>query len=363
MMMAYYPDWAGRTMPPEKVDFDRFDWVDFAFAVPDANFNLKFTQDDSEDLLRRLVIAAHAKNKGVKLSVGGWTGSKYFSTAVSTSENRKLFAQNFVAIYNKFNLDGIDIDWEYPGTPGDSGNVVSSSDSRNFLEFLKVLRVSLPQGAVITAATQVWPFAGPDGRPMSDVREFAKLFDWILMMNYDVWGSSSTPGPNAPLDDGCHNSTQPLANAVAAVKSWTAAGMPLEKLTLGVPSYGYISRSKVQQLSGRSESVTVKNDDGGTNNGQMQFNGLISQGALVKKDGVYVGAGGFQRRWDSCSSTPFLRSESQGQIITYDDPQSLKIKGDFAKKAGIKGINMFDVHGDTSNWELVDAVRSGLGLM
>jgi len=29
MMAAYYPDWAGWTMPPEKVDFDRFDWVDF----------------------------------------------------------------------------------------------------------------------------------------------------------------------------------------------------------------------------------------------------------------------------------------------------------------------------------------------
>jgi chitinase len=48
--------------------------------------------------------------------------------------------------------------------------------------------------------------------------------------------ASSTPGPNAPLDNACHNSTQPLANAVAAVKSWNKAGMPLEKITLGVPS-------------------------------------------------------------------------------------------------------------------------------
>lgn len=48
--------------------------------------------------------------------------------------------------------------------------------------------------------------------------------------------ASSTPGPNAPLSDGCHNSSQPLANAVAAVKSWTTAGMPANKITLGVPS-------------------------------------------------------------------------------------------------------------------------------
>jgi len=49
--------------------------------------------------------------------------------------------------------------------------------------------------------------------------------------------------------------------------------------------------------------VVVKNDNGGTTNGQVQFNSLISQGALQKKDGSYVGAGGFVRKWDTCSST------------------------------------------------------------
>ncbi|KIO30248.1 glycoside hydrolase family 18 protein [Tulasnella calospora MUT 4182] len=357
---AYYPDWT--TMTPEKIDFDRFDWIDFAFAVPNSKFVPAFTGDDSEDLLRRLVTAAHGAGKKVKLSVGGWTGSKYFSTAVSTSSNRQTFANNILAVYNKFNVDGIDIDWEYPGTSGNDGNIISSSDSANYLSFLKVLRATLPGGAVITAATQVWPFAGSNGAPMKDVSAFAQYFDWILLMNYDVWGSSSTPGPNAPLADGCRNSSQPLANAVAAVKSWTDAGMPASKLTLGVPSYAYISKSTATRLTGRA-SVTVKNDDGGTTNGQVQFNSLISQGALQKRNGAYIGAGGFTRYWDSCSSTPFLRSSAADQVITYDDPESLQLKAQFAKEAGIKGVNMFDVHGDTASWELIDAVRSGLGLI
>ncbi|KAG8902296.1 hypothetical protein FRB99_004658 [Tulasnella sp. 403] len=358
---AYYPDWTGNQLPPESVDFDRFDWVDFAFAVPNSAFDLSFTDDDSEDLLKRLVSAAHAKNKKVKLSVGGWTGSKYFSSAVSSNTNRQTFAKNILKVYNKFNIDGIDIDWEYPGLEGESGNIVSSSDSSNYLSFLKLLRATLPDGAVITAATQVWPFAGSNGQPLKDVSEFAKYFDWILMMNYDVWGSSSTPGPNAPLSNACHNSSQPLANAQEAVKSWTEAGMPPEKITLGVPSYGYISRSNAQHLTGRGPSI--KNEDGGTNDGQVQFNGLIAQGALEKKDGAYVGGGGFQRKWDSCSSTPFLRSASSGQVITYDDPESLQLKAAFAKKTGIKGVNMFDAHGDTADWELVDSLRRGLGII
>ena len=77
LVMAYYAGWVGGTFPPEKVDFKRFDWIDFAFAVPDASYGL--TWDDAKnapDLLRRLVVEAHAKGAKVKLSLGGWTGSK-----------------------------------------------------------------------------------------------------------------------------------------------------------------------------------------------------------------------------------------------------------------------------------------------
>ncbi|KAG8890569.1 hypothetical protein FRB98_007123 [Tulasnella sp. 332] len=363
VVAAYYADWTGDQLTPEEVDFDRFNWVDFAFAVPDSSFTLTFTEDDSEALLARLVVAAHAKGKNVKLSVGGWTGSKYFSTAVSTSANRKTFVANILKVYKQYDIDGIDIDWEYPGNMGQAGNIVSSSDSANFILFLKDLRAALPSGAVITAATQVWPFAGPDGNPMSDVSAFAEALDWILIMNYDVWGSSSTPGPNAPLSNACKNSTQPLANAIAAVKSWTEAGMPAKQITLGLPSYGYLSKSTAVHLVGKRSNVILENDDGGTEDGQISFSAIISQGALQLQNGAYVGAGGYKRNWDVCSSTPFLRSASAGQVITYDDPESIQLKGAFALQAGIRGVNMFDAHGDTSDWILIDAARRGLGII
>lgn len=77
LVMAYYPDWVGASFPPEDVDFDRYDWIDFAFALPDRDFNVTWDNvEDSPDLLHRLVVAAHSKGKKVKLSVGGWTGSQ-----------------------------------------------------------------------------------------------------------------------------------------------------------------------------------------------------------------------------------------------------------------------------------------------
>ncbi|KAI1795158.1 glycoside hydrolase [Ganoderma leucocontextum] len=458
LVMAYYPDWVERDYPPENIDFSRFDWIDFAFAVPDQNMALNWDgSDDAPDLLTRLVSRAHASGKHVKLSVGGWTGSKYFSSAVATAENREALANNLLALYSQHNLDGIDLDWEYPGQDGENGNGVSPSDSANFLEFFRLLRTTLPPEAKITAATQTVPFAGPDGNPIRDLSDFARVLDWVLLMNYDTWGSSSEPGPNAPLSDACNNSTQPNANALSALRAWTAAGFSPSQLVLGVPSYGYLSRSSATHLQTRAlrssprildsgpgsglsalhrrreirtrrrregllgmligGSNVVVNEDGGTDDGQVQFRELVRQGALQAYDSgssssgapgtdpssanggangnadaggrtpayngsfsgpdaarlradienreprrLFAGANGFVREWDECSSTPFLRSEAARQVVTYDDPVSLEMKGQLVRQAGMLGVNMFDIHGDTDRWDLTDAVRRGLGL-
>jgi chitinase len=50
-------------------------------------------------------------------------------------------------------------------------------------------------------------------------------------------------------------------------------------------------------------------------------------------------------------------------VVTYDDPESLGLKAAFARRAGILGLNMFDAHGDTTQWDLIDAIRGGLGLI
>jgi chitinase len=139
--------------------------------------------------------------------------------------------------------------------------------------------------------------------------------------------ASDNPGPNAPLSDACGTSTQPLANAYASVASWTAAGMPADQITLGIPAYGYLQKSWASSLRTRdyippsadqianftataqlqkrqSGLVTVKNGGGGDDNGQIGFADLIKQGALATdSQGKYIGAGGFYREWDACSST------------------------------------------------------------
>ncbi|KAG6854842.1 hypothetical protein C0991_012032 [Blastosporella zonata] len=382
LLMAYYSDWVDDSFRPEDIPC-LFDWVDFAFAVPTEKMDLSWDEPDSAPgKLRRLVSRCRVCQAKVKLSIGGWTGSKYFSSAVRTAEKRLLLANNVLTVFNTFKLDGIDLDWEYPGRAGADGNQVHPDDSKNFFLFLRSLRSVLPAGSCITAAAQTVPFTDGSGEPMEDLSQFAAVLDWAMLMNYDAWDSSPFPGPNAPLYDACQNSTQPDSNAVAAVNKWTAAGFPLSQLVLGVPSYGYLSSSNAQSLrqrrgrrwllsqdyhtlSGPGVRLTSEDNNG---SGQIMFRQLVKQGALVldcpanaTNPATFVGAGGFTRYWDSCSGTPFLRSSLAEQVVAYDDPESLAMKTKFAACLGMRGVNMFDTHGDTEQGDLVLTIKDALG--
>ncbi|KAN0062352.1 hypothetical protein ACQY0O_005234 [Thecaphora frezii] len=437
VMAGYWPDWTSSSLPPEKIDFTKFDFINYAFALPTRDFNLDFPTDNTRGLLRRLVKAAHAGGTKVVLSIGGWGGSTYFSPAVRTSLSRSRFIGNIRKVYTQFGLDGIDLDWEYPGQ-GNSGNQYSPQDTANFQTFLQELRRALPEGAIISAAVAHDPWTASSGRPVSNVQRAAGALDFVLIMNYDVWGSSETPGANAPLADLCGNSSQPRANAAAGVRQWAAAGMPREKILLGIPSYGYLNGSNKRRLKARSDNpmrarmlairdanpvsrrrttpagyvaskpdrddaeqesgwaneqqsdvpsgkvgrydarrlpssfsstsssstskrgVTLTSSDGSSSSGQINFNKLVEQGALRKdaSTGLFVGAGGFEKYWDDCSDTPYLADGRT--VVTYDDTSSLWDKGAFAVQAGIGGLNLWSIDGDTKGWDLVNSALAGM---
>ena len=181
--------------------------------------------------------------------------------------------------------------------------------------------------------------------------------------------ASSTPGPNAPFYDACHNSTQPEANAVGAFNAWNAAGVPASQMVLGIPSYGYLSTSTATTLRSRfiarqTSSALVADDN--KPEGQIEFRSLVSQNALVLNTTSavvsFVAGEGFVREWDECSSTPYLRSSQPGQVVSYDDTESLALKAAFVQKVGMLGLNMWDVHGDTDQCDLVRSVRTAIGL-
>ncbi|OSC97972.1 glycoside hydrolase family 18 protein [Trametes coccinea BRFM310] len=240
---AYYPDWSSGQIPPNTLDFSKFDIILFAFATPNSSSTISF-DSGSTSTLKTLVSSAHNSGHGTKvvLSIGGWGGSYWFSQTMSSAANRSTFVNACVSAVNTYKLDGIDIDWEYPGESG-AGNPHSTADSANLLSFFQSLRSALGSSKIISAAVTQLPWVGSNGQPLTNVSAYAAQMTYANIMNYDVFGASSSPGPNAPLGNLCGNSVLPQYSAQAALQQWTAAGFPASKLVLGLPLYGYVSQS------------------------------------------------------------------------------------------------------------------------
>ncbi|EDR01922.1 glycoside hydrolase family 18 protein [Laccaria bicolor S238N-H82] len=380
LVTAWYPGWLGGTYAPDTISWGKYNALTFAFATTTSDASVIALDSESASLLPTFVSAAKSHNVKALLSIGGWTGSQYYSSNVATADSRTTFVKAVADLATKYNLDGIDFDWEYPNHQGIGCNLISSSDSANFLSFLQELRQD-PMGStlILSSAVGLTPYAGSDGTPMADVSAFAEYLDWIAIMAYDVWGSWSTAvGPNAPLGDSCAPSQ--AGSAESAVNAWTAAKFPANKIALGVAAYGhsfsvansaavvnnqlaaYPAFSKAAQPAGEGEtSTTSTTDQCGTTSGPtgvFNFEGMVSAGYLTSNG---TAAPNMVYRFDDCSKTPYVYNPSTNVEISYDDATSFADKGSFINEKGLLGFAMWHVVGDYKDI-LVDSISDAMGI-
>ena len=157
----------------------------------------------------QVVQDAHSNNVSITLSLGGWTGSNLFSDIVKSDQAKSTLTDSIVSTIRTNNLDGIDIDWEYPGRLGNICNKFDAhNDTPNFEKYLKDLRQRLDKEfgtdsasrKLISLAVRVEPFDGPNG-PSTNVSGIAQSMDFASVMTFDINGSwSNTTGPNAPFE-------------------------------------------------------------------------------------------------------------------------------------------------------------------
>ncbi|KAJ3722678.1 glycoside hydrolase superfamily [Lentinula raphanica] len=374
------------TFDLNNISWSKYTDLYFSFALPTANTSELSLDGSNGDILPSFVQQAHANVccSSVSSATEGWGGSIYFSTAVGSAENRTQFVKAITDFATNYSLDGINFDWEYPNHQGIGCNIVNANDTENFLTFLQELRAD-PIGSNLTlsAATALTPFFDANGTALTNVSAFAEVFDFITVMNYDVWGSWSTGvGPNAPLNDSCAAKPNQQGSAVSAVSAWFAAGMPVEKIVLGVASYGHSFR--VNQTSAFVSGSTTELaaypafnasdfplgdswDTGATepdacgllenNGGVFDFWSLIENGYLDEQ-GNFTSA--VAHRFDECSQTPYLYVEDSELMISFDNAQSFAAKGSFIQDYGLAGFAMWEAGGD-SNDILLDAIRSTVG--
>ncbi|XP_017798525.1 PREDICTED: probable chitinase 2 [Habropoda laboriosa] len=279
----------------------------------------------------------------VLLAIGGWNeGSKNYSILASSLERRTTFVNSVVDFLGTYNFNGLDLDWEYPGSRGGV-----PADKENFVSLVKELKEAFrPSKYLLTAAIS----ANKDAIDVAyDIPELSKYLDHIHVMAYDYHGTwDQKVLPNAPLRSQDGHSVEESLNYLLR------KGAPPSKLVLGLPMYGrtFVLKNK---LNSSEESpinqATLTDGFKGPYTGQNGFMGYneICEELVDHPENWKIG-------WDDNSQTPYVINGDRA--IVFDNPKSLKAKVEYAMKLNLSGVMGWSIDTDDFNGKCASLTNS-----
>lgn len=323
-----------RVIDPAEIAADRLTHVNYAFANIQDGRVVEGFANDAENFRVLTGLRREHPRLEILVSVGGWTWSGGFSDAALTPESRLRFVRSAVDFVRRHDLDGFDADWEYPGLPG-YGNPHRPEDKQNFTALMAELRAALDEEGRSRGRHYLLTFAAGASSDFLEHTEMDKLqasVDFVNLMTYDFReaGAESEAGHHANLYP---NATDPKQqSADRAVREFLAAGVPPSKLVLGVPFYG------------RAWGEVRPENDGLYQPGQALAERIDTHyGSLATE---LVDRNGFARRWDAAAQAPFLWNAAKRIFISYEDPESLRVKCRYIRDHALGGAMFWEYAAD-----------------
>jgi chitinase len=334
-----------KLIQPGEIAAKKLTRINYAFANLQGGRIVNGFADDEKNLASLVALKQENPSLTVLVSVGGWLWSGNFSDMALSKKSRNTFIESAVEFVDHYRLDGLDIDWEYPGQRG-AGNRFRPEDKQNYTLLLKELRARFNQEEkkvhhrlYLTIATG----ASSAFLAHTEMGTVQKYVDTINLMAYDYYepASDAVTGHHAPLFT---NSDDPKKiSADHSVHEYEQAGVSPAKILLGVPFYGHVWGEVP--------------DDG---------HGLFHSGKPVPHAFAQYGNisatmlnHGFTRYWDAVSSVPYLYSPEKKMFVSYEDAESLALKCKYVIDHNLGGIMFWDYAGDPSG-TLLDAIDATL---
>ena len=246
-VVGYLPTWGGNL---NDVQYSKLTHINYAFMIPTASGGY---QAMDETRLKDLVTRAHANGVKVIISIGGGGGGDAFRSIVPNAGLRTTFVNNMLSFCNKFNVDGVDIDWEFPN---------DGTEANNFGLLMQELSVKMhANGKLCTIA--VIAYGGN-----SFVNSLFTSCDFINIMAYD--------------ENSYDHSTYDVG--VKSVNYWVGRGLAKDKAVLGVPFYGRDNCCAYKTV-GYNEILSMGGSpNADTYNNKIGYNGIPT----MKKKTVYA---------------------------------------------------------------------------
>jgi GH18 family chitinase len=373
-IVAYVPKWYGTNSNPDPSTIpSQVTHINVAFAGIDKNYNCAFWTDyqqadgpaqDYSTTVPPLISTVNTAHPGIAilLSVGGWTLSYRFSTAMSDATHRTNFINSCITLMNQYGFDGLDFDWEYPtalgSTSGDgsckSGDTCSrSSDASNFTAMLHQLRGDSRMNVgrsgsgytqkLISAALR----ANTSGDPKNIPYDYAGLnsnLNHANVMSYDdhgTWESTT-------------NVSGPTSWAESAVQYANSNGIAAGNVVMGVPFYGPVWNN----ASGTGEGAS------GTPYETIPFRHL-TQGLLGNcgsQCGTHTSG---SDKWITCNGSCNFTLDgvsyaTNNAWASYDDGSVVKAKMGYVATNNFGGGMYWMAGEDSTSNTLVDQMYSSL---
>jgi len=381
-LVSYFMSWSvhDREFYPKDVDVSKITHINYAFAdlcwkkfgsggVECQNEDVPLQQDyvydgeivvgdaevDLDNFARFVDIRAEHPDLKLMASVGGWSWSKNFSNMAADEVTRRSFANSVVKFLREYQLDGIDIDWEYPVEGGEETNSRRPEDKQNFTLMMAALRDALDSAGSEDGKYYLLSMASGQGDNFVVNADFANsvtYLDYINMMAYDYSGSWDTlANHNAPLFYDKKSSAPNAArnNVRGGLLGHLNGGVPNYKLVVGVPFYG--KGWEGCPAGGEYQTCTKKS----TSFGSWET-GIFDYSDLDRK---YVNKNGYDRYWNDAAKVAYLYNADKQIFMTYNDENTMLYTASLVKSLDIAGTMNWDISGDRDK-KLLTALNSVL---
>ncbi len=307
-LMGYYANWghyAGYTA--DKVQWEYLTHVLYAFYLTDNFGNLTNSDPLDGDNFKELIRMGHEKGVKILVSIGGASQVELdaYKAVVASPSARANFIKNSLKLVHDFNLDGIDLDWEFP----------AEGDAENQLKLHREIRAAFdkePRKVLFTAAV-----AATDWFGKWTLDESYQLLDYLNVMAYDYMGTwEKAVIPNSGMDQ-----------SKTTLEYYEKRGIPRNKLVLGAEFYG-------KSFDGGTAMGSTFEGKGSGDDGIWQWNQMLEQFKAVP----------YKIHWDEKTGSEYAVGNEE--IIVFNGIPSQRVRGEYIRNSDYAGVMIWALHND-----------------
>ncbi len=346
-------------MPVAAIPAERLDTILYAFGEPDARDLCSAPTAAQRRTFRQLRrLRQRHPRLHLLVSIGGWDAAPQYSDLALTAASRARFARSCIRLFiERQRFDGLDIDWEFPVQGG--MNKSRREDRADATALLRELRARLDalgrtthRHYLLTAAIPAGTWQKGGAYSVSDSYDLASIVpyvDWLNVMTYDMNTIfSPMSGFNTPLRPDPRDPTpepeRSRDNLSGAVRYFEAHGVPADKIMLGVPFYG----RGFTGVSPRRAGL------------YSHYSGGFAETPWKTIESRMLTNPEWTRHWSATAQAPWLYDARRHVFFTYDDPRSIALKADFARRERLRGVMIWVLGEDDAHNSLLNALVSHL---